>query len=200
VRTGRCFAHELRNTLDPETRWIPAGTLPVPVDLDGNELALEGQQLEQFLMNKGFFHVGGEVYNCIGAFKDRRGQYKDEAELPGHRITKGQFIARHHFLPKPMRADVMRAVVFRHRDPTKSLRHLVNDNTDPQRLRAGVPAIGNRRAQPISDSKALAALLRARALADAGDAHRLVVPMAQVQDGDVVAENMLPAFEFSGER
>lgn len=150
----------------------------------------------QDLMNMGLFEVSTGIYHCISGAADNRGQRPHLAALPGQLLAGGR--ARHRLLPKDVRTAVLHARVVRHHDAKQSLRHMVNDNQDPERLRAAVPARGGSR-KPASESKALQALSRAKALAESGEALNLLVPMAEVQDGDVVEYDMLPSLAFDGE-
>lgn len=179
-----------------EVRFVLPEDLPrVRNPLTGEESAPTNQDL----MNAGLFRIGDtDYFDCVGAFDDRRGQYKDAAQLPGIRVAHGQ--DRYRNLPKPLRAELLQARVFRSTDPEVSLRHTVNKNDDPRRLRAGVPATGKGSERPIDMGKAMEALEGAKEIAAQGDAIMLNVPMHQVADGDVVEENLIPPMRFAGEQ
>lgn len=178
-----------------ELRTIAPSELPTVTMLDGSTVPASDQDL----MNMGVFHIEGDVYACIGVFADGRGQHKSADQLPGTVISAGYLQQRHAALPGGVRAAVMKATVYRHKNPIASLRHLVNDNSDPDRLRARVPALGGS-ARPANVEKALDALAAARDLAVLGDAEQLTVAMADVQDGDVVEVDSVVPLEFAGER
>jgi len=151
----------------------------------------------QDLMNQGIFEIAPGIYQCICGAPDNRGQHPAGTKLPGHRLGVTG-VSRHRLLPKDVRAAVLHARVMRHADRAASLRHLVNDNDDPERLRAGVPARGGSR-KPANEAKALASLGRAKGFVESGEAETLLVPMMEVQDGDVVEIDALPAMRFAGE-
>lgn len=155
------------------------------------------------LRNLGFFRIAANDFFCSGVFDDNRGQHPVGTELPGRRLAKGLVTQRIALLSITDRDRILRARVYRHSDPLVSLRHLVNDNTDPDRLRARVPATGRASVQPVNLAKAMTALESARSLArpNAGlaVAVELFVPMVDVLDGDVVEEDLIPPLVFAGE-
>ncbi len=178
-------------------RVIQPYQLPATViDPEGRERPIE----EQDLLNLGFFRArdGDTHYASVEAFEDGRGQHKPGTQLPGVLLARGR--DRYRKLSKERREGVLNARVVRHNDPKKSLRHLVNDNTDPKRLRAGVAVYGVGNRQPADRVAAQAALAGAQGLVAASQARELVVRMDEIQDGDVVVSDLHPPMRFAGER
>ncbi len=174
-----------------------------PEQLPATVLDPEGEERpsdEQDLMNLGLFRArdGDTTFATVEPFPDGRGQHKDDSALPGLLLARGR--DRYREISKERRGEVLHARVIRHVAPKQSLRHLVNKNDDPRRLRAAVAVHGVGPRSPEHQEPALRALAAARELVARSEAVELVVLMNEVQDGDVVISDLHPPMRFAGER
>ncbi|MGH7459653.1 MAG: hypothetical protein ACREMA_01325 [Longimicrobiales bacterium] len=156
---------------------------------------------EQDLMNMGLFRVEGDLFQCVGVFADGRGQHAPGTQLPGQACSRAGYLnQRWASMPPQLRGRVLRARVYRHRDLSKSLRHLVNDNNDPARLRAAEAASRARRVEARTGAVDAALDLARGLAADAGEpVDELLVAIGDIRDGDVVELDGIPAVTFAGE-
>lgn len=125
------------------------------------------------------------------------------AALPGEVLTAGTLSRRHIDLPPEAKTKVYRAEVYRGRG--YDLRAAAEAATG-KGLGARIPANGSKSGRPQDPAGALEVLEEARRRAHPEDpetestADRLLLPMVEVEDSDVVAADAIPSIRWAGER
>jgi hypothetical protein len=179
----------------------------VTTDLDGVEIPAT----EQDLLNRGVIVLHRDSAEVIYHF-GRVGEDAD-AGYPGRPITPTSgpdvYLERRYAqLPLEARPKVYRARAYRSTDPTVILRESCEATVAAQ-LGARVPATGRTSARPADPLGAMDVLEEARRRANPPEnpdgtpqpptARALTVPMAEVEDGDVVEADMLIPVRMAGE-